>query len=285
MIEAREIAATQREPRRQEMLVGHGPRLRWRSASRNWRTASPQVEASRDVAALASPQERAQWEALARIDATLAAMPAGPQRDEFAERARLLRGALSWELDRAYKLRAAQTRRDLRADASRAGRGRDATRRDRRGRRSRAAEHAGFRRPRRRTGGARRTHRSPDRRHGPRAGARARGPGGRRSCRRSRSASAVTRRRHSSRWPRCTTARRRGRPMSTPAISGSPLPACLRPAGPARPRARARRPSRRSGRSPAAVRRSIARSRCRRRRTMPRTVTRPSCRSTVRTRR
>ena len=72
------------------------------------------MEASRDVAALASPQERAQWEALARIDATLAAMPAGPQRDEFAERARLLRGALSWELDRAYKVRATQTRRDLR---------------------------------------------------------------------------------------------------------------------------------------------------------------------------
>jgi hypothetical protein len=72
------------------------------------------VEASRDVAALASPQERAQWEALARIDAALASMPAGPQRDEFTERARLLRGALSWELDRAYKVRATQTRRDLR---------------------------------------------------------------------------------------------------------------------------------------------------------------------------
>ena len=41
-------------------------------------------------------------------------MPAGPQRDEFTERARLLRGALSWELDRAYKVRATQTRRDLR---------------------------------------------------------------------------------------------------------------------------------------------------------------------------
>ncbi len=51
---------------------------------------------------------------LARIDATLAALPPGPQRDEFAERARLLRGTLLWELDRAYKLRAAQTRRDLR---------------------------------------------------------------------------------------------------------------------------------------------------------------------------
>jgi hypothetical protein len=113
MIEAREIAATQREPRRQEMLSGTDlAALAQRQQELADRFA--QVEASRDVAALASPQERAQWEALARIDASLAAMPAGPQRDEFAERERLLRGALSWELDRAYKVRSTQTRRDLR---------------------------------------------------------------------------------------------------------------------------------------------------------------------------
>jgi hypothetical protein len=113
MIEAREIAATQREPRRQEMLSGTDlESLAQRQQELADRFA--QVEASRDVAALASLQERAQWEALARIDATLTAMPAGPQRDEFTERARLLRGALMWELDRAYKVRVTQTRRDLR---------------------------------------------------------------------------------------------------------------------------------------------------------------------------
>ena len=41
-------------------------------------------------------------------------MPAGARRDEFATRARLLRGVLEWELDAAYKVRAAQVRRDLR---------------------------------------------------------------------------------------------------------------------------------------------------------------------------
>ncbi len=113
MVEAREIAATQREPRRQEMLSGTDlASLAQRQQELADRFA--RVEASRDIAALASPQERAQWQALARIDAALAAMPAGPQRDEFKERARLLRGALSWELDRAYKVRATQTRRDLR---------------------------------------------------------------------------------------------------------------------------------------------------------------------------
>jgi hypothetical protein len=112
MIEAREIAATQREPLRQERLAGtdlDALAQRQQQLAERFRA----VEESRDVAALASPQEQAQWEALARIDATLAAMPVGPQRDEFAERARLLRGALSWELDRAYKVRATQTRRDL----------------------------------------------------------------------------------------------------------------------------------------------------------------------------
>lgn len=113
MIEAREIAAAQREPRRQEMLSGtdleslaaqHGE-LMERFA---------QVEANRDVVGLAAPQQLAQWQALARIDATVAALPPGPQSEEFVERARLLRGTLLWDLDGAYKQRVAQTRRDLR---------------------------------------------------------------------------------------------------------------------------------------------------------------------------
>jgi hypothetical protein len=112
MIEAREIAATQREPRRQEVLAGTDlDALNARQQELANRFA--QVESSRDIAALASPQELEQWQALARIDAAIAAMPAGEQRDEFVQRARLLRGALSWELDRNYKQRAARTRRDL----------------------------------------------------------------------------------------------------------------------------------------------------------------------------
>jgi hypothetical protein len=112
MIEAREIAATQREPRRQEVLAGTDlDALNARQQELASRFA--QVESTRDIAALASPQELEQWQALARIDATIAAMPPGERRDEFAQRARLLRGALSWELDRNYKQRAARTRRDL----------------------------------------------------------------------------------------------------------------------------------------------------------------------------
>jgi hypothetical protein len=112
MIEAREIAASQREPKRQEALAGTDvDALAARQQDLADRFAK--VETARDIAALASPQELEQWQALTRIDATIASMPAGPQRDEFAERARMLRGALAWELDRSYKQRVSRTRRDL----------------------------------------------------------------------------------------------------------------------------------------------------------------------------
>jgi hypothetical protein len=113
MIEARDAAATRIEPRRQEVLAGTDlTALAQRHRDLSDRLA--QVESARDVAALATPAERRHLDTLARIDATLAALPAGAQRDQFAERARLLRGTLLWDLDRAYKQRAAQAQRDLR---------------------------------------------------------------------------------------------------------------------------------------------------------------------------
>ena len=113
MIEAREIAAAQREPRRQEMLSGTDLEA-LTAQHRELQERFAQVEANRDVVGLAAPQQLAQWQALARIDATVAALPPGPQSEEFAERARLLRGTLLWDLDGSYKQRVARTRRDLR---------------------------------------------------------------------------------------------------------------------------------------------------------------------------
>ncbi len=133
MIEARETGSDAARAAPAGNAGGHRPRVAGAAAAGARGSLRRRSKRSRDVAALASPQELAQWEALARIDATLAAMPAGPQRDDFAERARLLRGALSWELDRAYKVRAAQTRRDLQQAQAALARGRHATRRDRRG--------------------------------------------------------------------------------------------------------------------------------------------------------
>jgi len=120
MIEAREIAATQREPRRQEVLTGTD--LESMAAQQQQLAGRfAQVEATRDVAALATPAQMAQWQALARVDASVAALPPGAQSAEFAARARLLRGTLLWDLDRVYKQRVAQMRRDLRQTESALG--------------------------------------------------------------------------------------------------------------------------------------------------------------------
>ncbi len=113
MIEARELAAAQREPRRQEALAATDVDA-FKARQHELAERFAQVESTRDVAALATPAESEQWQALARIDAAVAAMPPGARRDEFATRARMLRGALEWELDRAYKVRATNVRRDLR---------------------------------------------------------------------------------------------------------------------------------------------------------------------------
>jgi len=73
-----------------------------------------EVAASRDVAALATPAQAQQWAALAELERRIAGLPEGPQREALAERHRLLRGSLLWELDSAYKLRLWKVRQGLR---------------------------------------------------------------------------------------------------------------------------------------------------------------------------
>ncbi|HXW10181.1 MAG TPA: tetratricopeptide repeat protein, partial [Steroidobacteraceae bacterium] len=116
MIDARDRATGVREPRREAALQALDlDALAKRHAALSTRLAA--VEASRDVAGLATDAERTRWESLAGIDDRLTALPAGPAREELAERARLLRGVVVWQLDREFKYRLANARRDL-ADAS-----------------------------------------------------------------------------------------------------------------------------------------------------------------------
>jgi hypothetical protein len=112
MIEAREIAAGQREPHRQQALEGTDLEA-FAARQRDLGEQLAGVEGARDIVALATDAERRQWTTLERIDRRVAAMPAGTQRDEYAERARRLRGALLWEMDAAYRQRLSQSRRDL----------------------------------------------------------------------------------------------------------------------------------------------------------------------------
>jgi len=104
MVEARDQVADARAPRRDEVLADTDfDVLAQRQAALADRVAG--IGAARDSAALATESESRQWATLARIDATLARLPAGRQREELVERARLLRGTLLWQLDADYKVR------------------------------------------------------------------------------------------------------------------------------------------------------------------------------------
>jgi hypothetical protein len=117
MVEAREQVAEARAPRRDEVLASTDvDALAARHAELGERVAG--ITAARDVAALATDTEAAQWATLERIDAVLEGLPPGAQRDELAARARLLRGTLLWQLDAGYKQRLGRIEAGLRATAA-----------------------------------------------------------------------------------------------------------------------------------------------------------------------
>ena len=114
MIDTRSRAAAEREPRKQQALAA----VDIESSSARFDELSAQVatiEQQRQIEGLARPDEAAALASLARIDTRLAALPAGAQRDALAERARLLRGTLLWQLDADYKHRLTSLQRELEA--------------------------------------------------------------------------------------------------------------------------------------------------------------------------
>jgi hypothetical protein len=117
MIVTRQIAAEQREPRRQALMDATDlDGLAARQAALDERVR--QIESSREVAALASTQQAAAWSALDADLARIESLPAGDQRDALAERARLLRGVLLWQLDAEYKQRMRTLKNDVRESSS-----------------------------------------------------------------------------------------------------------------------------------------------------------------------
>ena len=117
MVVTRQIAAEQREPRRQALMDATDlDGLAARQAALDERVR--QIESSREVAALASPQQAAAWSALDADLARIESLPAGDQRDALAERARLLRGVLLWQLDAEYKQRMRTLKNDVRETSS-----------------------------------------------------------------------------------------------------------------------------------------------------------------------
>jgi len=113
MVATREQASTEREPRRIAVLEGADlDGLGSRQATLEQRVAA--IVSSRDVAGLATDAEGREWRTLGEVLARIEALPAGPRRDALAERARVLQGALLWQMDEAYKIRLRRVQVDLR---------------------------------------------------------------------------------------------------------------------------------------------------------------------------
>ena len=117
MVVTRQLAAEQREPRRQALADATDlDGLTARQATLDERVR--QIESGREVAALASPEQAAAWSALDADLERIESLPASEQRDALAERARLLRGVLLWQLDAEYKQRMRHLKNDVRETAT-----------------------------------------------------------------------------------------------------------------------------------------------------------------------
>jgi len=103
MIAAREAVAAERMPHKEQALAS----LDLDAFEHRYTALESRVGAivqQRDVLALADADQSRQWQAVEQIEARVAALPEGDRRDALAERARLLRGRLLWDLDAGYKL-------------------------------------------------------------------------------------------------------------------------------------------------------------------------------------
>jgi hypothetical protein len=71
------------------------------------------VESQGDVAALGSPDERAQWARIQQLEAALAAAPDDEESAALRDRLRLVKGVLYFRLNDAFKARMWQQRRTI----------------------------------------------------------------------------------------------------------------------------------------------------------------------------
>ncbi|HXR20348.1 MAG TPA: hypothetical protein VN757_10490 [Steroidobacteraceae bacterium] len=113
MIETRQRAYAERLPRADALLGSDRPaKLRDRRAAVGSQLDA--VETGNDAPALGTPDERAQWGNVARLEEQLAAVPPSLERDAARDKLRLIKGVLYWRLDAAFKARDYEQRRSLR---------------------------------------------------------------------------------------------------------------------------------------------------------------------------
>jgi len=114
MIDAREKAYATRIPRTDELLA---------SGSLDRLTSRRQAVEGRyndainndDVAALGTPEQRAQWQRIQAIESGLAGAPDGEEVAATRDKLRLIKGVLYWDLKQKFRDRVYQQRRELKA--------------------------------------------------------------------------------------------------------------------------------------------------------------------------
>ena len=113
MIETREKAFAERLPRADELLSQGGVEElgRRRNAIESRLNG---VEASGEVAALGTAEQRDQWARIQRAEQSLESAPAGEETDALRNRLRLVEGALFWRLAENYRASMFSQRRALR---------------------------------------------------------------------------------------------------------------------------------------------------------------------------
>ena len=103
MVAARETVAAERLPRKEQSLAA----LDLDALAERHSALAARVDAivrDRNVVALAGEARSRQWESIEQAEARVDALAAAGQREELAERVRLLRGRMLWDLDADYKL-------------------------------------------------------------------------------------------------------------------------------------------------------------------------------------
>ena len=112
MLDTRERAYAERVPQADAVLTSG--RLDKYGADRATAGGQlDQVEASQDVAALGTAEERDQWARIVRLEAALLAAPNDDETNVIREKTRLAKGVLYWRLAESFKARVWNERRTL----------------------------------------------------------------------------------------------------------------------------------------------------------------------------
>jgi hypothetical protein len=112
MIDTRERAYAERLPRTDALLATDAP-AHLRASRAEVESRLNAIETDDEVAALGTPAEREQWTRVTRLAEQIDALPPSLEREEAADKARLIRGALYWRLDSQFRARSYEQRHAL----------------------------------------------------------------------------------------------------------------------------------------------------------------------------